>query len=152
MPIQVGVGEPDTPGSVNPAYTLSITPNLHEALRRLRCTTTTQLLWADAICINQDDIDERNIQVNMMSEIYTKAASVAIWLGVGNPQDKDVMAIVAAAAKEYTYLMETYTTADERFERSGDRIPDPARATRVLMKFFGTAWCVFILLCPRRSA
>jgi hypothetical protein len=40
-------------------------------------------LWIDAICINQDSVSERNHQVPMMREIYSKAAKVVAWLGVG---------------------------------------------------------------------
>jgi hypothetical protein len=39
--------------------------------------------WIDAICINQDDIPERNSQVQMMGDIYTNATFVMIWLGPG---------------------------------------------------------------------
>ncbi|KAF5541755.1 heterokaryon incompatibility 6 OR allele [Fusarium mexicanum] len=38
-------------------------------------------LWIDAICINQDDIAERNSQVAMMSQIYGSARCVVAWLG-----------------------------------------------------------------------
>ncbi|KAB8270701.1 heterokaryon incompatibility protein-domain-containing protein [Aspergillus minisclerotigenes] len=36
----------------------------------------------DSISINQTDIPERNSQVALMSEIYSKAMSVVVWLGV----------------------------------------------------------------------
>ncbi|KAL6918229.1 hypothetical protein FSST1_009724 [Fusarium sambucinum] len=42
---------------------------------------TGQPLWIDAICINQDDIAERNSQVTMMSQIYGSAHGVLAWLG-----------------------------------------------------------------------
>ena len=38
-------------------------------------------LWIDAICINQDDSEEKNVQVQRMGPIYAKARSVLIWLG-----------------------------------------------------------------------
>ncbi|UPL00019.1 hypothetical protein LCI18_010953 [Fusarium solani-melongenae] len=38
-------------------------------------------LWIDAICINQDDIEERTAQVSQMSRIYSAAKSVIVWLG-----------------------------------------------------------------------
>ncbi|OGM48238.1 hypothetical protein ABOM_002181 [Aspergillus bombycis] len=41
-----------------------------------------QQFWIDAICINQDDIAERNAQVAIMSMIYTKSSGVFVWLGV----------------------------------------------------------------------
>ena len=38
-------------------------------------------LWGDAICINQDDILEKNYQVALMSSIYSRAELVISWLG-----------------------------------------------------------------------
>lgn len=57
--------------------------NLHSALRQLspRGTEPPRLLWADALCINQDDIAERKSQVQIMGEIYTMATNTLIWLG-----------------------------------------------------------------------
>ena len=37
--------------------------------------------WVDAICINQNDISERNEQVIRMGEIYSWATKVLLWLG-----------------------------------------------------------------------
>ncbi|KAF2994221.1 hypothetical protein E8E14_002358 [Neopestalotiopsis sp. 37M] len=39
------------------------------------------LLWIDALCINQEDLDERSKQVSLMSKIYTSAQHVWVWLG-----------------------------------------------------------------------
>ncbi|KAI9901787.1 hypothetical protein N3K66_003604 [Trichothecium roseum] len=38
-------------------------------------------VWADAVCINQGDVDEKTGQVSMMDRIYSAAACVAAWLG-----------------------------------------------------------------------
>lgn len=54
--------------------------NLFCALRRLRRSSGPRKVWVDAISINQDDLDERGAQVNMMREIYSKA-SVLVYLG-----------------------------------------------------------------------
>lgn len=43
------------------------------------------LVWIDALCINQEDIEERANQVKLMRRIYEKAAMVKIWLGKGDP-------------------------------------------------------------------
>lgn len=60
---------------------LSIKPNLETALRELSKGKVERLLWIDAICINQNDTNERNAQVRMMSSIYRSAARVIIWIG-----------------------------------------------------------------------
>ncbi|KAF4956340.1 hypothetical protein FGADI_3917 [Fusarium gaditjirri] len=45
-------------------------------------------LWADAICINQDDLTEKLHQVSMMADIYSSAAMVLAWL---SSNDDDVV-------------------------------------------------------------
>ncbi|KAK9772844.1 putative Heterokaryon incompatibility domain-containing protein [Seiridium cardinale] len=55
--------------------------NLYGALENMRSDTRPLFLWADAICINQDDERERGHQVTLMNMIYTRAARVIIWLG-----------------------------------------------------------------------
>ena len=59
----------------------NITINLHDALRRFRDETERRVVWADAVCINQGDIDERVYQVKLMHLVYSKAELVRIWLG-----------------------------------------------------------------------
>ncbi len=50
------------------------------ALRRLRMAKW-QMIWVDAVCINQDDTEERNLQVLLMKQIYEQALNVWIYLG-----------------------------------------------------------------------
>lgn len=48
--------------------------------------TFPTLLWVDAICINQDDPDERAQQVALMQQIYSRASLVLVWLGRATEQ------------------------------------------------------------------
>ncbi|GAP92954.1 putative heterokaryon incompatibility protein [Rosellinia necatrix] len=58
--------------------------NVETALRRLRSDTKPLSIWVDAICINQDDLNERSGQVKIMRMIYSQATTVHIWLGEGD--------------------------------------------------------------------
>jgi hypothetical protein len=61
-----------------------VRPNLWAFLDRFqRYHGTPACIWIDAICVNQDDIPERNNQVLLMSKIYTQAAAVYSWLDLG---------------------------------------------------------------------
>jgi hypothetical protein len=51
-------------------------------------SSSGRLVWIDAICINQDDILERNVQVQMMGMVYEKAKCVLIWLGEDPSNDR----------------------------------------------------------------
>lgn len=78
-----------------------VTPNLQLALQSLRPFGQSDplLLWADAICINQQDIAERSKQVAIMRDIYASAAQVTIWLGEADEESDaafDAMPTIAA--------------------------------------------------------
>ena len=60
---------------------LHVTHSLHDALQALRRPSTSRLLWIDAICINQADLQERSHQVSIMKQIYSRATLVISWLG-----------------------------------------------------------------------
>ncbi|KAI4157735.1 MAG: hypothetical protein LQ342_008053 [Letrouitia transgressa] len=61
---------------------LPIRANLDAALRSLRLPSQARRLWVDAICINQEDIQERTRQVQYMRLIYKRATRVIVWLGL----------------------------------------------------------------------
>jgi hypothetical protein len=58
-----------------------VTESLFCALQHLRNKHSERTLWIDAICINQKDLQERQSQVQLMKDIYTKSERVVIWLG-----------------------------------------------------------------------
>jgi hypothetical protein len=62
---------------------LSVTQNLETALRYLRTTDASRILWIDAICIDQGNIEERSAEVLRMGDIYKWAQRVIICLGAG---------------------------------------------------------------------
>lgn len=62
---------------------IQVSFNLATALHRLRFADASRIVWADALCINQDDVAERNHQVGKMKSIYENAFSLVIWLGPG---------------------------------------------------------------------
>ncbi|KAK7756685.1 hypothetical protein SLS62_001126 [Diatrype stigma] len=57
-----------------------ITKNLHTILRGLRRRDVNRRIWVDAICINQEDLEEKTHQIRLMRDIYTKAGDTIVWL------------------------------------------------------------------------
>jgi hypothetical protein len=68
---------------------LPLTRSLHEALQNLRAVEDIgqTTFWADQICIDQVNTDERNHQVAVMGSIYRKATQVITYIGPDTPQD-----------------------------------------------------------------
>ncbi|RMJ04897.1 hypothetical protein CDV36_014432 [Fusarium kuroshium] len=67
-----------------PQGRIPLTASLYLGLKRLRRKQGKIWLWADAICINQDDRegnDEKARQIVLMTNIFQSAVRVYIWLG-----------------------------------------------------------------------
>ena len=58
-----------------------IPENAVEVLEKACVARECLHVWLDAVCINQDDLEERGYQVSLMEEIYAKARRVIVWLG-----------------------------------------------------------------------
>jgi hypothetical protein len=59
---------------------VTVGKNLAAALDCLRSNPMCKI-WIDAVCINQDDVDERNAQVMRIRQIFSQSMAVTIWLG-----------------------------------------------------------------------
>lgn len=70
-------------------HRLTIQKSLETALRHIRSSSTARILWVDAICINQEDKQERSHQVTLMRKLYRNARNVVIWLG-SEPTGNDI--------------------------------------------------------------
>ncbi|KAF5577971.1 heterokaryon incompatibility protein [Fusarium pseudocircinatum] len=84
---------------------IRITPSLYSALRRVREKTKSIMLWADAICIDQKNPEEKASQILLMPEIFKAAHSVIAWLG--EDSDESVNAInklvhIAKASRSFS--------------------------------------------------
>lgn len=76
---------------------ISVTENLTNAVKDIHSLWAQQLpqitldfkrIWADAICINQQDVVEKGFQVPLMREIYSGAERVLSWLGKADEATK----------------------------------------------------------------
>lgn len=61
---------------------LKVPVSLCAALDALRDQEEDILVWADSVCINQQDDLEKNQQLPLICDIYSEAKQVVVWLGV----------------------------------------------------------------------
>ncbi|KAK5634333.1 hypothetical protein RRF57_010047 [Xylaria bambusicola] len=79
--------------------------NLGGLLRRLRLRPEdeSQFLWVDAICINQENREEKLHQIQRMPQIFRQAKEVVIGLGKEQPNDEkaiNYMTLIAQGLRE----------------------------------------------------
>ena len=79
---------------------LYITENLSMALRRIRGPTRPRNMWIDAICINQDDHEEKAVQVILMGHIFASATRTTVWLGDESADSDVAMDFIGSLRKE----------------------------------------------------
>jgi hypothetical protein len=123
---------------------MDVTVNLNAAFVRVRHPDRPRTLWADAVCINQEDVRERSHQVSFMGSIYRHARTVLICMG----QDPDGGAEdVAALVKENVDLISRHASISEMpLLRQDDPLLDDSRwkslATLTRRPWFTRAWVV----------
>jgi hypothetical protein len=80
------------------SFSIAATKNLITALKALRHPDKPRWLWVDALCINQEDIDEKSKQIPMMRDIYSGATIVLVWLGEGSVMTKAALEVIQSLA------------------------------------------------------
>lgn len=62
-------------------HDVSITTSLFGALVELRYASELRTIWADALCIDQTNVDDKTQQVQLFHRIYSQATRTLLWLG-----------------------------------------------------------------------
>ena len=89
-------------------YELKVTENLARFLREWRQRSmdndargfVNRPLWVDAVCINQNNEEEKSVQVQQMGRIYRSAARTLSWLGESTPFSSIAMGALDEMARE----------------------------------------------------
>jgi arginase family enzyme len=91
-------------GNIDPPRTiligndhLVVTPNLYAALKQLRDADFPRVIWIDAICINQADTHEKEIQTQSMAKTYGLAGRVVVWLGESADSSDEALTAIRTA-------------------------------------------------------
>jgi hypothetical protein len=71
-------------------HSMRVHHNLFSALPFLAQRTgaaPSRSIWVDAVCINQADEEEKDIQIQLMNTLYRRAKQVWVWLGCGTSEE-----------------------------------------------------------------
>lgn len=118
---------------------LRVTENGYSALWHLRAKLGGFCIWIDAICIDQGNQKEKEQQIPLMKDIYSKAETVYIWLGPGNSATERAVRYLGNGG-----LMRYFTgesgDIEEHFQRP--------RMSRMLLAYFRSRWSSTDTLVP----
>ena len=115
-----------------------------DAASSARLRSRSPRIWIDAVCINQEDLVERNAQVSLMGRIYSKAQQVIVWLGL---PDKDTPSVLQCIEYMKSYpsdrpLPELKAAREQEFMT---RAGLSRRPVKILVDFFRSrSWFVRI--------
>jgi len=111
-------------GSQYPSYWVScdnafleIGENLRDALQYLRKPDAARVLWIDRIAINQEDLKERAAQVGIMSDIYSSASEVPVWLGRADGGTEQVFLYINDLAQK---MLAFWNSEGSKIPKSGE--------------------------------
>lgn len=108
---------------------LAVTSNVQIVLPYLLQRYGNHYVWIDGVCINQDNVEEKNLQIPLMRTIYSKAVAVVVWLGVGD-------AIIHEAIKEVPVMLPKISKFDGRLGLDDTRL-----SSQGLPVSSSSVWC-----------
>jgi len=141
---------------------LWITPNLKDILRRVRMQEERRLLWADAICIDQENLQEKSQQVWMMRKIFSSARRVLVWLGHNTDNNTLALPLIQRIGQLYcehnSITVQDLHIGDFRSLREFelDKLSYDAAAWDSFFQFYGLpyftrTWCIREINSSRES-
>lgn len=105
---------------------ISITKNLANGLRQAfyhlkrraeeMKVDLQPIVWADALCINQADLDEKNHQIPLMKSIYSSAAFVVASIGTDNAVIRAAVPIFKSMSSALDPILEDFPRAKQMFD------------------------------------
>jgi hypothetical protein len=96
--------------------TVFVTENLYTALLHLRFEHKPRILWVDAICIDQQNLEERSAQVQLMFRIYGSAARVIVWLGEQSEDSDLALDVIESWSRPSAILADRLSTTSIEYK------------------------------------
>ncbi|KAL8948356.1 MAG: hypothetical protein Q9222_005452 [Ikaeria aurantiellina] len=129
--------------------TIGVSKHLYSALLHLRKPNVPRRVWIDQLCIDQQNIPEKNAQVRLMAEIYQRAERTVVWLGQMDMEDEDRKAILDATDRmTFRPIEREYSSPNDRlilkdligFQAQGKSLELGQRRRQVLAALLNKSW------------
>ena len=123
--------------------TFKVTKNCENALRQIRRVDVYEMVWIDSICIDQNRVSERNHQVSIMGQLYSRALSVEMCIYAPSRDHRSAMELLAHSQAGVPYL-ESLPQADF------DQDPCIVQLKALFrMRYFSRVWVIQEVLHAR---
>lgn len=121
---------------------MPITESLASCLKCLRRKRVSTLLWADALCINQNNPMEKALQVQRMGSLYHQAEKVLVWLGMSGHKSESspAMQLMADLHRPFCHSRGRCHARKGLSERNSKAARVPDLSWREVDGFLGHSW------------
>lgn len=133
-------------------HEFSVSNHLYQCLVNLRLESEPLFIWIDAICINQNSVDEKNTQVPLMRDVYQSAKQVHVWLGVSTPGLELVLASInALVLRGPDFKLGSFEQLIEGLNRASPEAFVGGVAEIVHLGWFRRTWIIQEVALPRQD-
>ncbi|KAF2728794.1 hypothetical protein EJ04DRAFT_590720, partial [Polyplosphaeria fusca] len=120
----------------------AVTQKLWSALRRVRHPHEAILVWVDAICVNQENAEERSMQTMILRDIVREATALRVYLG----ESAEDSALLFEAANDSKRRAER-----SRFLKSTSNEVQSAFQKMLMRDWFDQPWNLLELKCCKKA-
>jgi hypothetical protein len=124
-----------------------VTKDLAAALRHLRYEDKVRVPWIDAICVDQENLQERSQQVERMADLYTMAGRVVVWLGPERANSTSALCLLETLISKIEADWDTCTLKpaseeehDQHWADKAQMLPYEAEEQGWLDDLLGRSW------------
>ncbi|PMD35018.1 HET-domain-containing protein [Hyaloscypha variabilis F] len=125
----------------------------------------SEFIWIDQICVDQENTEERNHQVEFMGNIYHEASEVIIWLGCAQRGSAEAMDFILGVKARNIERFNNFSWADKvdfgspflslslsTLGQAFDLSSAPVVALRVLFRkpYWSRVWIIQEIMLARR--
>ncbi|KAL2873697.1 hypothetical protein SGCOL_011098 [Colletotrichum sp. CLE4] len=119
-----------------------VTANCEMALRHVRSRGAQRIVCIDAVCMNQQDVEERGHQVRLMPQIYSRAQRALVYIGQPVPEEEGL----------FRFLDDPDLVRDWEGSRALPRLAlQQALETLLTRRYFSRAWILQKVALARRA-
>lgn len=121
---------------------ISVTPLVFEMLVHMRLYRPypDRPLWIDVICIDQQNKEEKAIQIPLMHKVYSQAATVIVWLGTSSLDTIEFVSHASEILSELEFRQSTSDPNEDPNQRGLNHLPLDSAIVQGMFQILDAPW------------